>query len=265
MPWSSTMRWPNCCTSVALRLLLRELAQLHLLQAALGRLGRELHVLLRQLLSSLSELLLGDVLVLRQRRRRHQPDHRDPSQQVLQRHVLFSSSASDRRWPFAAENGRAPGEVPARARTPSALSNGPPPATLAPDERSSGTRERLAGCDLCARLASWAVRQVAYVPDAGHSRLIELCQADPAMRAVVLTTEEEGVALLAGAWLGGAARRAPDAEQRRRQLRQHAGAQPGRPLSAAGAHHHARRLGRAESVAAADGPEHARGPEARPA
>jgi sulfopyruvate decarboxylase alpha subunit len=47
------------------------------------------------------------------------------------------------------------------------------------------------------------VRQVAYVPDAGHTRLIELCQADPAMRAVPLTTEEEGVALVAGAWLGG--------------------------------------------------------------
>ena len=54
-----------------------------------------------------------------------------------------------------------------------------------------------------AALGGLAVRQVAFVPDAGHSRLIELCQADPAMRAVVLTTEEEGVALLAGAWLGG--------------------------------------------------------------
>jgi sulfopyruvate decarboxylase alpha subunit len=52
-------------------------------------------------------------------------------------------------------------------------------------------------------LGELGVRQVAYVPDAGHSRLIELCQADPAMRAIVLTTEEEGVALLAGAWLGG--------------------------------------------------------------
>jgi sulfopyruvate decarboxylase alpha subunit len=47
------------------------------------------------------------------------------------------------------------------------------------------------------------VRQVAYVPDAGHARLIALCQADPAIRDVVLTTEEEGVALAAGAWLGG--------------------------------------------------------------
>jgi len=47
------------------------------------------------------------------------------------------------------------------------------------------------------------VRQVGYVPDAGHSRLIERCRADAAICDVVLTTEEEGVALCAGAWLGG--------------------------------------------------------------
>ena len=47
------------------------------------------------------------------------------------------------------------------------------------------------------------VRQVGYVPDAGHKRLIELCLADRQMRAVVLSTEEEGIGLLAGAWLGG--------------------------------------------------------------
>jgi sulfopyruvate decarboxylase alpha subunit len=47
------------------------------------------------------------------------------------------------------------------------------------------------------------IRQVAYVPDAGHSQLIQLCHADAAMRSVSLTTEEEGVAMLAGAWLGG--------------------------------------------------------------
>jgi sulfopyruvate decarboxylase alpha subunit len=47
------------------------------------------------------------------------------------------------------------------------------------------------------------IRQVAYVPDAGHTRLINLCRADNVIRAVGLTTEEEGVALLAGAWLGG--------------------------------------------------------------
>jgi sulfopyruvate decarboxylase alpha subunit len=48
------------------------------------------------------------------------------------------------------------------------------------------------------------VRLVGYVPDGGHKRLIELCLADKAMRAVVLTTEEEGIGLAAGAWLGGA-------------------------------------------------------------
>ena len=53
------------------------------------------------------------------------------------------------------------------------------------------------------QLAAAGVRIVGYVPDAGHKRLIELCQADKAMRAVVLTTEEEGIGLAAGAWLGG--------------------------------------------------------------
>src|SRR5258706_11362113 len=47
------------------------------------------------------------------------------------------------------------------------------------------------------------VRQVSYVPDAGHKRLIELCRADKRMAAVPLTTEEEGIGLAAGAWLGG--------------------------------------------------------------
>ncbi|HVV78954.1 MAG TPA: thiamine pyrophosphate-binding protein [Pseudolabrys sp.] len=47
------------------------------------------------------------------------------------------------------------------------------------------------------------VRQVGYVPDAGHSRLIQRCTTDSEMQAVSLTTEEEGVALAAGAWLGG--------------------------------------------------------------
>lgn len=52
-------------------------------------------------------------------------------------------------------------------------------------------------------LKSQRVRQVSYVPDAGHKRLIELCHADKQMAAVPLTTEEEGIGLAAGAWLGG--------------------------------------------------------------
>jgi sulfopyruvate decarboxylase TPP-binding subunit len=42
------------------------------------------------------------------------------------------------------------------------------------------------------------------VPDAGHAVLIDRALADPGVRAIVLTTEEEGVALAAGADLGGA-------------------------------------------------------------
>ena len=53
-------------------------------------------------------------------------------------------------------------------------------------------------------LCGAGISQVAYVPDAGHARLIELCHANDSMHSVALTTEEEGVALLAGAWLGGA-------------------------------------------------------------
>src|SRR3954467_11097060 len=47
------------------------------------------------------------------------------------------------------------------------------------------------------------VRQACYVPDAGHSRLITLLEADAGVAATVLTTEEEGMALAAGAGLGG--------------------------------------------------------------
>jgi sulfopyruvate decarboxylase alpha subunit len=48
------------------------------------------------------------------------------------------------------------------------------------------------------------VTQFAYVPDAGHRILIDRSLADPNVHSVALTTEEEGVALLAGADLGGA-------------------------------------------------------------
>lgn len=47
------------------------------------------------------------------------------------------------------------------------------------------------------------VRQVSYVPDAGHKRLIDLCHQDKGLSMVPLTTEEEGIGLAAGAWLGG--------------------------------------------------------------
>jgi sulfopyruvate decarboxylase alpha subunit len=44
---------------------------------------------------------------------------------------------------------------------------------------------------------------VSYVPDAGHTALIDLCNADEDVVTNVLTTEEEGIAISTGAWLGG--------------------------------------------------------------
>lgn len=58
--------------------------------------------------------------------------------------------------------------------------------------------------DLYRVLKAQGIEQVAYVPDAGHSQLIKLCEADAQIHSVSLTTEEEGVAMLGGAWLGGA-------------------------------------------------------------
>lgn len=47
------------------------------------------------------------------------------------------------------------------------------------------------------------IRQMSYVPDAGHSTLIQLLEDDAEVASHVLTTEEEGIAVATGAWLGG--------------------------------------------------------------
>jgi sulfopyruvate decarboxylase TPP-binding subunit len=57
--------------------------------------------------------------------------------------------------------------------------------------------------DIVRILKEGGVRQIAYVPDAGHAYVIRAAIADPDIHDVVLTTEEEGVALACGAWLGG--------------------------------------------------------------
>ena len=58
--------------------------------------------------------------------------------------------------------------------------------------------------DLYRVLKEFEISQVSYVPDAGHRVLIDKSLADPEMHSVPLTTEEEGIAMLAGAHLGGA-------------------------------------------------------------
>ena len=47
------------------------------------------------------------------------------------------------------------------------------------------------------------VRHMSYVPDAGHTTLINLLNEDADVTTNVLTTEEEGIAIAAGCWLGG--------------------------------------------------------------
>ena len=54
-----------------------------------------------------------------------------------------------------------------------------------------------------AALKAARIGVVGYVPDAGHAHLINAAHADRDIDTVVLTTEEEGIALAAGAWLGG--------------------------------------------------------------
>ncbi|KJC50539.1 phosphonopyruvate decarboxylase [Bradyrhizobium sp. LTSP885] len=57
--------------------------------------------------------------------------------------------------------------------------------------------------DLYEVLRKSNVKIFSYVPDGGHKTLINRSLADPAVEAITLTTEQEGVALAAGAHLGG--------------------------------------------------------------
>ena len=70
-----------------------------------------------------------------------------------------------------------------------------------PDDQDTAARWQDELYDLLRR---HNVTQFAYVPDAGHRILIDRSLADPEVHSVALTTEEEGVALMAGADLGGA-------------------------------------------------------------
>ena len=72
---------------------------------------------------------------------------------------------------------------------------------MKPDQFAFAADDWRAG--IFAALKEHGVRQMAYVPDAGHASLIGACLADNEINCTVLTTEEEGVALLAGAELGG--------------------------------------------------------------
>ena len=77
-------------------------------------------------------------------------------------------------------------------------------ATIPGPARAAGARAQ-AGWpqDLYQTLKAAKIGHMSYVPDAGHSELIDLLRADPDVVTNVLTSEEEGVAIAAGSWLGG--------------------------------------------------------------
>jgi sulfopyruvate decarboxylase TPP-binding subunit len=78
----------------------------------------------------------------------------------------------------------------------------------------SGTKELVMSAELDAEpswvepthraLAVAGVTLVGHVPDGGLRHLIVRLEADPRFTVVRLTSEEEGIALAAGGWLGGA-------------------------------------------------------------
>ena len=50
---------------------------------------------------------------------------------------------------------------------------------------------------------AYRIKFVPFIPDGGLTQLIQLCIEDTDIQTITLTTEEEGVALSAGAFLGG--------------------------------------------------------------
>lgn len=57
--------------------------------------------------------------------------------------------------------------------------------------------------DIFGVLLEQGISLVAHVPDAGHASLIARCERSEEVGVVGLTTEEEGVGLVCGAWAGG--------------------------------------------------------------
>ncbi len=64
------------------------------------------------------------------------------------------------------------------------------------------------------------IKTVCTIPDGGLTGLLKMVEADKDMRLVTLSTEEEGIGVVTGLWLGGTARDDRHAVVGRRQLHQ---------------------------------------------
>ena len=71
------------------------------------------------------------------------------------------------------------------------------------DVSTSGNGSADWGEEVFRALRRYGIRLVATVPDGGLGRFLQLCEEDPGVRLITLTTEEEGIALVCGSWLGG--------------------------------------------------------------
>ena len=57
--------------------------------------------------------------------------------------------------------------------------------------------------EVFAAMKARSIRTVCTIPDGGLTRLLNLVKADSEMRLVTLSTEEEGMGVATGCWLGG--------------------------------------------------------------
>ncbi len=57
--------------------------------------------------------------------------------------------------------------------------------------------------DVFREMKSRHIETVCTIPDGGLTRLLKMVEADKAMRLVTLSTEEEGMGVVSGQWIGG--------------------------------------------------------------
>ncbi len=74
---------------------------------------------------------------------------------------------------------------------------------MAPDKPMALDKKDDWSARLFDQLVEAGVTLMCYVPDSGNARLVALAEAHNEVRQVLLTTEEEGVAICAGADLVG--------------------------------------------------------------
>jgi sulfopyruvate decarboxylase alpha subunit len=65
------------------------------------------------------------------------------------------------------------------------------------------TKTRHWSADVFAEMKARDIRTVATIPDGGLTQLLNMVVADKDMRLVTLSTEEEGIGVTTGQWLGG--------------------------------------------------------------